>query len=52
MANKYEKLYEIIEFEIGDFYTIQVPKKNPPSDITAIRLLRRVLRRKGYIYEL
>jgi hypothetical protein len=52
MANKYEKRHKITEFEIGDFCTIQVPKKDRPSGATAIRLLCRVLRRRGHTYEL
>jgi IS30 family transposase len=52
MANKYEKRHQVIEFEIGDFCTIKVPKKDRPSGATTIRLLCRVLRRRGNTYEL
>jgi len=31
MVNKYEKHYEVTKFEIGDYCTIQVSKKDPPQ---------------------
>jgi hypothetical protein len=49
MANKYEKRGEI---EPGDCCTIMVPKKDRPSGATVMRILVRVLRRRGHIYEL
>ena len=52
MANKYEKRHEVTEFEADDYYTIQVSKKDRPAGTTAVRLLCRVLRRKGHLYEL
>jgi hypothetical protein len=52
MANKYEKRGEIVEFEPGDYCTIKVPKKDRPSGATTMRVLARVLRRRGHTYEL
>jgi hypothetical protein len=52
MTNNYEKRHEVIEFEAGDFCTIKVPKKDRPGGTTTIRLLCRVLRRRGNTYQL
>jgi len=52
MAYKYEKRGEIVEFEPGDYCTIKVPKKDRPSGVTTMRVLARVLRRRGHTYEL
>ena len=52
MAYKYEKRGEIVEFEPGDYCTIKVPKKDRPSGATTMRVLARVLRRRGHTYEL
>jgi hypothetical protein len=52
MINQYEKRGEVVEFEAGDYYTVKVPKKNRPNGATAMRILARVLRRYGYLYEL
>jgi hypothetical protein len=52
MANKYGKRGEIVEFEPGDYCTIKVPKKDRSSGVTIIRVLARVLRRRGHTYEL
>src|SRR2546421_8842481 len=49
MANKYEKRGEIVEFEPGDYCTIRVPKKDRPSGATTMRILVRVLRRRGHV---
>ena len=46
MANKYEKRHEVTEFEPGDYYTIQVPKKDRPSGASATHILYKVLQRK------
>jgi hypothetical protein len=52
MANKYEKRGEIVEFQPGNYCTVMVPKKDRPSGATMMRVLTRVLRRHGHIYEL
>jgi hypothetical protein len=52
MVNQYEKRGEVVEFKAGDYCTVKVPKKDRPSGATAIRILARVLRRYGYLYEL
>lgn len=52
MANKYEKRGEVVEFEEGDYCTIRVPKKDRPSGAATMRILARVLRRRGHTYEL
>jgi hypothetical protein len=52
MTSQYEKRGKVIEFKAGDYYIIKVPKKDRSSDTAIIRILVRVLRRYGYIYEL
>jgi hypothetical protein len=52
MINQYEKRGEVVEFEAGDYYIIKVPKKDRPSGATTMRILTRVLRRVGHLYEL
>ena len=52
MANRYEKRGEVVEFEAGDYCTIKVPKKDRPSGAATMRILARVLRRVGHLYEL
>jgi hypothetical protein len=51
MINQYEKRGEVVEFEAGDYYTIKVPKKDRPSGAATMRILARVLRRVGHLYE-
>jgi hypothetical protein len=52
MINNYEKRHQVTEFKAGDFCTIQVPKKDRPAGTTAVRLLCKVIRQKGHLYEL
>jgi hypothetical protein len=52
MTKQYEKRGEIVEFEAGDYYTIKVSKKDRPNGAAAMRVLIRVLRRYGHVYEL
>jgi hypothetical protein len=52
MANQYEKRGEVVEFEAGDYCTIKVPKKDRPSGATTMRILARILRRCGHLYEI
>jgi len=50
MVNKYEKCHEVTEFEIGDYCTIQVSKKDHLSGASATRVFYRVLQRRGHLY--
>ena len=52
MTNKYRKRCEVIEFELGDYCTIKAHKKDRPNGATMMRVLARVLRRRGHTYEL
>jgi hypothetical protein len=52
MATRYEKRSEVVEFEIGDYCTIQVLKKDRPGGTSTMRILARVLQRVGHLYEL